>query len=208
MRYFVLTADNIIKPATDVHRKNSNKIYFTVDNLKFVYTTHEEYSSRHFFIGTHIKHVFYYFSQESWHETQQIKYLFQFNEAEDEELSCFQSTDFNAGVMYNIIEQTAMPLNDCEIFRYNLTIPAIQLVPKHIRDFVEEEDLIKATVKVVTDHFEAVYGEKYSLDIYKWEQEKRHYRFYFSVTRKKAFKEMTITEIEEALGYKIKVIGD
>ena len=149
------------------------------------------------------------FIHEDWYETRQIEYLLALDEEENKEMNYFQSTDFNAGMLYSVVEKEAVKmLKDKGVLSYssNYSIPNIQLIPKDCETF-NEGDIIDATIRAATEHFEAVYGKNFKLDIYGWQRVKQYCLFFYRISRKEQPKEMTITEIEEALGYKVKVIG-
>lgn len=212
MRYFVIMNDHTIKPATNVSKcENSGRVYFDVDGKMYRYlTVTREYSSRKFNRMLIPANAFQRFIHEDWYETREIKYLLALDEEENEEMNYFQSTDFNAGVMYTYVEKTVgLMLKDKGAISVlaDFTIPAIQLIPKGAGS-IQEGETIKATIKAATEHFEAVYGKNFNLNIYSWKMDKQYFKFEYSVKRKETYKEMTVAEIEEALGYKIKVVGD
>ena len=212
MRYFVIMSDHTIKPATNVSKCwKSDKVYFDVDDKMYRYlTVVREYDSKRF---NHIRipsPAFQRFIQEDWYETREIEYLITLDEEENEEMNYFQSTDFNAGVMYTYVEKTVgRMLKDKGAISVlaDFIIPAIQLIPKGAGS-IHEGETIKATIKAATEHFDAVYGKNFNLNIYSWKMDKQYFKFEYSVKRKETYKEMTVAEIEEALGYKIKVVGD
>ena len=128
-------------------------------------------------------------------------------------MNYFQSVDdFNAGVLYSAVEKEAMRmLKDKGVLSHssNYSIPNIQLIPKCC-EACGEGRTIDAIIRTVTEHFKAVYGKNLELDIYGygWQHNKAYCVFFYCITRKEPCKEMTIAEIEEALGYKIKIVGD
>ena len=140
-----------------------------------------------------------------------IKYLLELDDTEDEELNYFQSTDFNAGVIYNQIERGIVKhMLGCEgrvSYSTILSMPIIQLLPKSCGS-VKEEEIIGATLKAVTQHFVAVYGNKFHLSFDEYWTKNQYINFSYTIRRKEQYKEMTISEIEKALGYKIKVVGE
>lgn len=125
-------------------------------------------------------------------------------------MNYFQSVDFNAGVIYSGIEKHVVSmLEEPGTLSYssNYSIPCIQLVPKNCSSKAEEE-IIDATIRAITEHFDAVYGKNFTLNIYAWQHVKQYCLLFYSITRKELHKEMTIADIEEALGYKIKIVND
>lgn len=212
MRYFVIMNDHTIKPATNVSKcENSGRIYFDVDDKMYRYLiVTREYSSRKFNRMLIPTNAFQRFIHEDWYETREIEYLLALDEEENEELNYFQSTDFNAGMLYSAIEKKTVAMlketNENKVSgAYH--IPNIQVVPKGC-DFIDDSEVIEATIKAATEHFNAVYGKTLELDIYAWQRVKHYCVFFYRITRKELHKEMTIAEIEEALGYKIKVVGE
>ena len=203
--------DGTIKSATDVTKcERTDRIYFRVDNKLYRYlTVVREYDCKRF---SHIRipaPAFQRFIHEDWLETREFKYIIALNEEENEELNYFQSTDFNAGVMYTYIEKTVgLVINAKDTGASGkFSIPAIQLLIENAGSILEN-DIIKATIKTATEHFDAVYGKNFSLDIHSWKRDKQYFKFEYRIDRKEKCKEMTIADIEEALGYKIKVVGD
>lgn len=213
MRYFVIMNDHIIKPATNVTKcENSGRVYFDVDDKIYRYLTFG-YDCRTKWGGTQRLLVpmnsFQRFIHEDWIDTREIKYLIALNEKENEELNYFQSTDFNAGMLYSAIEKQAVKMLKERAYstKDNYSIPNIQLIPKGC-ETCDEGSTIDATIRAATEHFKAVYGKNLELDIYGWQRNKVYCVFFYRINRKEPCKEMTIAEIEEALGYKIKVVGD
>lgn len=213
MRYFVVMSDGVIKPANNVTKcESTGRVYFDIDGkmyryLIFIYNYEDSKPwNRHILIPAN---CFQQFIHEDWYETRQIEYLLALDEEENEEMNYFQSTDFNAGMLYSAVEKEAVKmLKDKGVLFYssNYSIPNIQLIPKDCETF-NEGDIIDATIRAATEHFEAVYGKNFKLDIYGWQRIKQYCLFFYRISRKEQPKEMTITEIEEALGYKVKVIG-
>ena len=214
MRYFVVMQDGVIKPATNVSKcENSGRVYFDVDAKMYRYLTFG-YDCRTKWGGTQRILVpmnsFQQFIHEDWLDTREIKYILALNEEENEELNYFQSTDFNAGILYSAMEKKAVKMlkeKDVHSTHGEYSIPNIQVIPKNCAT-VDEGKTIDATIKAATEHFEAVYGKTFELDIYAWQRIKQYCIFFYRITRKEKYKEMTIAEIEEALGYKIKVVGE
>ena len=201
--------DGVIKPATNVSKqKNTGRVYFDVDGEMYRYLTFtydcEHYICKHIMIPLN---SFQQFVHEDWLATREIKYLIALNEEENEELNYFQSTDFNAGMLYSAIEKNAVKMLKERVYstKDDYSIPNIQLIPKCC-ETCNEGNTIDATIRAATEHFKAVYGKNLDLDIYGWQRNKVYCVFFYRITRKEPCKEMTIAEIEEALGYKIKVV--
>ena len=212
MRYFAIMYDGVIKPATDIAKcESTGKIYFSVDDKMYRYlTVTREYDSKRFNRIRIPAPAFQRFLHEDWYETREIEYLLALDEEENEELNYFQSTDFNAGFIYNQVERHTAPLldkNSATSLESEITIPRIQVMPKGCCS-IQEMDALKATMRCVTEHFDAVYGKSFTLEFGSVYTQKQYFHFPYTVTRKTKAKEMTIAEIEEALGYKIKVVGE
>jgi hypothetical protein len=212
MRYFVVMNDHTIKPATNVSKCwKSDKIYFDVDDKMYRYlTVAREYTCRKFNHLLIPANAFQRFMHEDWYETREIEYLLALDEEENEEMNYFQSTDFNAGFIYNQVERQVVPLiNKCsaDSLESEITVPRIQVMPKGC-SAIQEMDTLKATMRCVVEHFDAVYGKSFTLEFGSVYTQKQYFHFPYIITRKTECKEMTIAEIEEALGYKVKVVGD
>lgn len=214
MRYFVVMSDGVIKPVNNVTKcKSTGRVYFDMDGKMYRYLTfvHDYESSRPWNRRILIPaNCFQQFIHEDWYETGQMEYLLALDEEENEEMNYFQSTDFNAGFIYNQIERHTAPLldkNSATSLESEITIPRIQVMPKGCGS-IQEMDTLKATMRCVTEHFDAVYGKSFTLEFGSVYTQKQYFHFPYIITRKTKAKEMTIAEIEEALGYKIKVVGD
>ena len=209
MRYFAVMNSGYIKTVTDIAKGDYENIHFNIGVLEFIYSIKKSYAHSPFCIGEHTNHTFYCWAHNEWKATRDIKYLLELNELEDKDLNYFQSTDFNAGVMYNKIEKTAASMLKEHSYAVStlgeFTIPTIQLLIKNCSS-IKEAETIKATIQAVINHFDAVYGNILTLDIYSWKRDKQYFKFCYAVRRKETYKEMTVAEIEEALGYKIKII--
>lgn len=212
MRYFVVMSDGVIKPANNVTKcKSTGRVYFDIDGKMYRHLTFtcdcEHYMIKRILVPVY---SFQRFIHDDWFETGDIKYIIALNEEENEELNYFQSTDFNAGFIYNQVERHTAPLldkNSATSLESEITIPRIQVMPKGCGS-IQEMDTLKATMRCVTEHFDAVYGKSFTLEFGSVYTQKQYFHFPYIVTRKTNAKEMTIAEIEEALGYKIKVVGD
>ena len=212
MRYFAIMNDNSIKPVTNVTKQRSTGIvYFDVDDKMFRYLTfitdaYESIRRKRILVPAYRIQQFVH---EDWLNTRQIECLLTLDEEESEELNYFQSTDFNAGMLYSAVEKKAVTMlkeTNENVVSGAYHIPNIQVVPKGC-GCVEDSKVIEATIKAATDHFKAVYGKNLELDIYAWQRVKQYCGFFYRITRKEPCKEMTIADIEEALGYKIKVVS-
>lgn len=214
MRYFVVMSDGVIKPANGVTKcKSTGRVYFDIDGKMYRYLTlvYDYESSRPWNRRVLIPaNRFQQFIHEDWIDTREVEYLIALNEEENEELNYFQSTDFNAGFIYNQVERQVVPLIDkCSAtsLEAEITIPRIQVTPKGC-SAIQEMDTLKATMGCVIEQFDAVYGKSFTLEFGSVYTQKQYFHFPYIITRKTECKEMTIAEIEEALGYKIKVVGD
>ena len=208
---YVVMSDGRIRVPTDVHTTIYDEIKFTLDNKLYRYCkTASEigFEARKYITSNR---YFTMWHNHQWLYTADIAYLYQIKEEEDTELNYFESTDFNAGVIYNKVEKAFAPaLKDTslqEIEGY-ATLPTIQVLPKIILPGVTEEEIINATCKSVIAHFDAVYGKQFTLCFPDCKHDKQYIKFKYIVKRKNAYKEMTVEEIEAALGYKIKVVGN
>jgi hypothetical protein len=210
MRYFAVMDDGRIAKASDIyHERSTGCIYFNVNNTRFKYDPDPYTEVFRRDVLRLSSHRFYRYYNNEWYVERSINYLLELNETEDEEMNYFQSTDFNAGVIYTRIEKSALSMlkGSSALCMDSISIPYIQLVPKNCGS-VKEADTIKATISAVSEHFKAVYGKNFNLDIHNYERDKQYFKFSYIVRMVPNYKEMTISQIEEALGYKIKVIGD
>ena len=213
MRYFAVMSDDRILPAEDIDRGQFvDGVQFSVGTTRYKYLPdysldHGEYEGYRYKIHKH-QHFFKRIYSD-WFATENIKMLILLDEKENTDLNYFQSTDFNAGLIYGKVERnTVSLLKDTDTMAVSeIYIPAVQLVPSNCTA-LKELDIIEATTRTVTEHFEAVYGKNFTLDFKSWKRDKQYFRFDYSVTRKEVYKEMTVSEIEEALGYKIKVVSE
>ena len=215
MRYFVITADDRIVTATDVCSGSFyDGTHFTVGNDRFKYDPYcqmEEIERIGYRYPFH-KVCFYKRAYDDWNATSEIKYLIVLNEEENLDMKYFQSTDFNAGVIYAKLDRSMgdMLIGDKTKFIIKeIHLPEIQLLPKCF-GMVQEAKILDATKTAVLAHFTAVYGERFDIDLgYRQDPSRKQYIvFEARITRKETTKEMTVAEIEKALGYKIKVVSD
>jgi hypothetical protein len=216
-------SDGRVVGAQNVYKgKFDGSTFFTVDNLRYKYSPLTCFEERGGWRYPAFNRRFYKQSPDAdnteWSVTGDIERILFLNEKENEELNYFQSTDFNAGIMYSSIEKVAGQVLNTKykypsenIIPSEIVIPAVQLIPK--TPVAKEEEIIKATVEAVVRHFEAVYSKCLTLDIHTWKRDKQYFRFYYTVAKKEVAKkevpkEMTVAEIEAALGYKVKIVGD
>lgn len=213
MRNFAIMNDGKIVSIQNVHKDMYSKdTHFYINQTEYKYSQNVHFEERLKYWYPCFSKCFYKYNIEhcEWYVTNDVEYILFLDEEEDEELNYFQSTDFNAGVMYTYVEKTVgLMLKDKGAISVlaDFTIPAIQLIPRSAGS-IQEGETIKATIKAATEHFDAVYGKNFNLNIYSWKMDKQYFKFEYSVKRKETYKEMTVAEIEEALGYKIKIVGD
>lgn len=192
MRAFVQTLDYDIMPATNV--------YETEDAVKFKHDKKDTYR---------VLTPFQQFVNDKWMYTMRIRYLHLLDEEMNEELNYFESTEFNAGVIYCRVEKSVVKhliQEGADEVSISLDLPKIQML---IDDVVtDQHKVMENTLDVVKHHFEAVYGKSFTIDSMSWHRNKQYITINYKVSRKVQPKEMTIEEIEEALGYKIKVVGN
>lgn len=213
MRYFViLSTGKIVKAINVCEGFFCDGIHFTINNNRFKYdpSCNVEEIECGYRYPLH-RTVFYKYKYDEWYATDEIKCLLFLNEEEDSDLNYFQSTDFNAGVIYAMLDKAmgSMLGSSIEYFEKEIRLPKIQAVLKSSGS-IQEKETLDATIDAVLEHFAAVYGERFDIEMRHYnDTNKKHYIvFEAKVKRKETTKEMTIAEIEEALGYKIKVVGD
>ena len=213
MRYFAVMSTGAIVAATNVcSGKFYDGTHFTVGNDRFKYDPYyhlEEIKCGYRYPFHEV--CFYKRAYDDWNATSEIKYLIFLNEEEDSDLNYFQSTDFNAGVIYAKLDKAmgSLLIGEVAFIEKEIRLPKIQVVLKSSGS-IQEKETLDATINAVLEHFAAVYGEHFNIEMrhYTDPYRKSHIVFEAKVKRKETVKEMTITEIEEALGYKIKVVGD
>lgn len=209
MRYFAIMSDNRVLPATGiVQGRYVDGIHFSIGSTRYKYLPSYYIDETKGYKITKHKHFFKLVDLD-WFATEEIEVFMSLDEMEDPDLNYFQSTDFNAGIIYGIVERnTLMFLKDDNSKERvgSFSIAAIQMIP--ISTLVSEHDIIEATLQSVATHFNAVYGRSFTLKFNSWKRDKQYFRFDYTVTRKEVYKEMTVSEIEAALGYKIKVVAD
>jgi hypothetical protein len=126
-------------------------------------------------------------------------------------MNYFQSTDFNAGFIYNVLERKVLPLlkkSTTGSVKDEIQIPLIQLLPKDCTA-VTETRILSETLTTTLGHFEAVYSKSFNLTFENpYCIGRQYYYIPYTITKKvMPSREMTIADIEQALGYRIKVIG-
>ena len=199
MRAFVQTFDYDIIPATNVY-ETDYAVYFMLNDEEFKHDKKDSYRTLT---------PFQQFANDKWLYTMRIRYLHIFDEKENEELNYFESTDFNAGVIYCRIEKSVVKhliKEEANEIYISVDLPKIQMLIDGAFD--DENKVMDNTLNVVKHHFEAVYGKSFAIDSMTWHKNKQYITINYKIVRKVQPKEMTIKEIEEALGYKIKVVGN
>lgn len=199
MRAFVQTDDYKIVSATNVY-ETADAIYFMLGDNRFKYDKGSDI--------VHL-HLFQKFIDDKWVYTMSVRYLHLLDEEMNEELNYFESTDFNAGVIYSRVEKSVLKhiiKEEADEISISFDLPKIQML---IDDVVTDpHKVMENTLSVVKHHFEAVYGKSFTIDYMTWHRNKQYIAINYKVSRKVQPKEMTIEEIEEELGYKIKVVGN
>ena len=125
-------------------------------------------------------------------------------------MNYFQSTDFNAGFIYNVLERKVLTLlkkSTTGSVKDEIQIPLIQFLPKDC-NAVTETRILSATIETALGYFEAVYGKSFNLTFENpYYIGRQYYYIPYTITKKvMPPREMTIADIERALGYRIKVI--
>ena len=198
MRAFVQTLDYDIMPATNVY-ETDDAVYFMLNDVKFKHDKKDSYRTLA---------PFQQFVNDKWLYTMRIQHLYLLYEEMNEELNYFESTDFNAGVIYCRIEKSLVKhliQEGSDEVSISMDLPKIQMFIDGLLS--EEHKVMNNTLDVVNHHFEAVYGKSFAIDSMSWHKNKQYITINYKISRKVPPKEMTIEEIEKALGYKIKVVG-
>ena len=198
MRVFAETPDYDIVSVSDFY-ENHDAIYFTFEGRYYRHLKKDSYRTLA---------PFQQLVDDEWLYTMRISYLHIFDEEENEELNYFESTDFNAGVIYCRIEKSVVKhliKEDANEISISVDLPKIQMLVDGVFD--NENKVMDNTLSVVKHHFEAVYGKSFTIDEMNWYRNKQYITINYKIVRKVQPKEMTIEQIEEALGYKIKVVG-
>lgn len=199
MRAFVQTLDYDIMPATNVY-ETEDAVYFMLEDVKFKHDKKDSYR---------VLTPFQQLVNDKWLYTMRIRYLHLLDEEMNEELNYFESTEFNAGVIYCRIEKSVVKhliQEGADEVSISLDLPKIQMLIDEVD--TDPHKVMENTLGVVKHHFEAVYGKSFTIDSMSWHKNKQYITINYKVSRKVQPKEMTIEEIEEALGYKIKVVGN
>lgn len=218
MIHVVMNDGRIVTPSTvDIEYFPNTRIEFTVDKKRYLYRNgiedvNYEYPTKGV---THIRipvgTSFKIFQYGEWFCTNDIDFIYIVDTKESKELNYLETTDFNAGVLYSRIEKAVYPaLKDSTMDSIvgTLSLPAIQVLPKITFQSTSEEDIINAITKKITEHFDAVYGKTFAVKFPTNRRTKSYVEIDYVITRKHQYKEMTVAEIESALGYKIKVVSD
>ena len=161
MRYFAVMNDNSIKVVTNVTKQKSTGIvYFDVDDKMFRYLTFiDDYESLRCKRVLIPAYRIQQFIHEDWCDAQHVECLLSLDEEENEELNYFQSTDFNAGMLYSAVEKKAVTMlkeTNENVVSGAYHIPNIQVVPKSC-GHIDDSKVIEATIKAATEHFNSVY---------------------------------------------------
>lgn len=134
-------------------------------------------------------------------------------------MNFLQSIDFNAGIIYNQIDKLAIKVltgADSISSSGYVSLPCIQVFPRDLlgisisRNYIataDKERIIAEIKHAVINQFDAVYGSHLTLVFNDWNYEKQYVLMTFTISKKEKYKEMTIEDIEKALGYKVKIIG-
>ena len=216
MIYVVMSDGRLVVPSTiDIEYYPHKRIEFTIDKEAYMYRDcyeDSEYEVIHDNIRIHVPRTsFKVFKYGQWFYTENVDCILITNPEEDKELNYLETTDFNAGVLYNRVEKAVYPAlkdNSIDSTVGTLSLPAIQVLPKITFQITSEEDIINAITKKITEHFDAVYGKTFSIAFPTFRKAKANVELDYVITRKHQYKEMTVAEIESALGYKIKVVSD
>jgi hypothetical protein len=208
-------SDGRVVGAQDVYKgKFDGSTFFTADNLRYKYSPLTCFEERGGWRYPAFDRCFYKQSPDAdnteWFVTSDIERILFLNEEENDELNYFQSTDFNAGVIYGMIEKEIGKLfsnTSIKCIEKEIRLPKIQVV---LEGAMCPTDILDTTMTTVLEHFAAVYGNHFDIEVRHYDDvnHKQYIVFNVQVTRKEPVKEMTVAEIEEALGYKIKVVGD
>lgn len=215
MIYAVMSDGRIVIPTNvDIENYPHKRIEFTVNDKTYMYRDvyQDDYELFDGNIRIHIpKTSFKVFHNSEWFYTDDVCCILITNPEEDEELNYLETTDFNAGILYNRVEKAVYPAlkdNSIDSTVGTLSLPAIQVLPKITFQRTSEEDIINAITKKIADHFDAVYGKTFSITFPTFRKVKAYVEIDYVITRKHSYKEMTIEQIEKELGYKIKVVGE
>lgn len=216
MRLFAVMSDgSIVVPTNvDIECYPHKRIEFTVNDKIYIYRDvySDDYEMFDGNIRIHIpKTSFKVYHNYEWFFTDDVCCILITNPEEDEELNYFETTDFNAGIIYSKVERILAPAlkNTKSKIAGNITLPRIQLLPKVMFNGVTQDGVLKNICNRVITHFNAIYGKQFELTFPNVTEEGKYYiEFHFEINRKEEYKEMTVAEIEKELGYKIKVVGE
>lgn len=221
MKYFILFKSGRVASAIKIqsnHPYENNKYSYIADDTEYCYAdriytfeTVNYYKPR----ISYTLPAFYSYRPENgcWFVDRDIKCIIAIDEMEADDMNKLQSTDFNAGILYAKIDRdTCQLIKDYEerkrtVFTNSHNFSKSQLFPGYWRG-IQAESIVDSIKKTVETQFNLEYGEQYELRLANDYPSGSYYIFGYSITRKEEAKEMTIAEIEEKLGYKIKVVGE
>ena len=220
MEYFILFKSGRVASAIKIqsnHPYENNKYSYIADNTEYCYvdrTYTRETADYHNQRILCTLPSFYSYRPENgcWFVDRDINYIIAIDEMEADDMNKLQSTDFNAGMLYEQIDRETRKLirgyeDGMHMYLSTYHFPKIQLLP-HKLCYIQEDSIIDAIKQKVNTQFNLVYGQQWELCFNTEYPSGSYYIFSYTITRKEEVKEMTIAEIEEKLGYKIKVIGE
>ena len=150
-----MNSGKIAKATNICEGKFYDGIHFTIGNDRFKYDPcfHVEEANYKYRYNFHID-CFYKYHYDDWCTTDEIKYLLFLNEEEDSDLNYFQSTDFNAGVIYASIDKAmgSMLGGSTSCIEKEIRLPKIQVAPK-CAGLIKETEVLDATTTAVLEHF-------------------------------------------------------
>lgn len=220
MKYLILFKSGRLASAVKIqsnHPYENHKYSYMVDDTEYCYVdrtyiceTADYYKQR---ISCTLPSFYSYRPENGcWFVDRDIKCIIAIDEMEADEMNKLQTTDFNAGMMYAQVERDTFKMvknKDTKYFSSTYTFPRIQLFPKLggavFNDITTKNEMLLS----VATQFDNVFGKHYKL-VFKedFPTGSGHYTFTYTIERKEEVKEMTIAEIEDKLGYKIKVVGE
>lgn len=221
MKYFILFKSGRLASAVKIqsnHPYENNKYSYMVDDTEYCYADRTYDCETVNYYKPRISYTvptFYVYRPENgcWFVDRDIKYIVVLDEEENEDMNKVQSTDFNAGMMYAKIERdTYRLIDDYEkgkrsVYTNSYQFTTSQLFPDANYSAKEKSYIVDAIKKTVENQFNRVYGHYYALQFSDFPGGS-YCVFVYTITRKEEVKELTIAEIEEKLGYKIKVVGE
>lgn len=220
MKYFILFKSGRLASAVKIqsnHPYENNKYSYMVDDMEYCYVNRTYTCETADYYKQGISYTlpsFYSYRPEygCWFVDRDIKCIIAIDEKEADEMNKLQTTDFNAGMLYEQIDRETRKLireyeDGMHMYLSKYHFPKIQLLPHKLCD-IQEDSIIDAIKQKVNTQFNLVYGQQWELCFNTEYPSGSYYIFSYSITRKEEVKEMTIAEIEEKLGYKIKVVGE